>query len=102
MPSGRIRRIAIHLCAIVLPIAAEDPLLAGVSDKETTQITGGLIVGIMKMAGRFSSQARKAVQSIASEVDVSANRTACVRSEATQMIGLDARTITRVELLHQN
>jgi hypothetical protein len=56
----------------------------------------------MKMAGRFSSQARKGVQSIVSEVDVSANRAACVRPEATQMIGLDARTITRVELLHQN
>ena len=41
MPSRRIGRIAVPFCAVVLCIAAETPLLADASYKETTQITGG-------------------------------------------------------------
>jgi hypothetical protein len=54
--SKKTGRIAVPLCAIILWAAAEGPLLADASYKETTQITGGSIVGIMKMAGTFSRQ----------------------------------------------
>ena len=50
MSSRRILRIAIPVCAIVLSLAAERPLLADASYKETTQITGGSLMGMMKKA----------------------------------------------------
>lgn len=97
MPSRRIGRIAVPFCAVVLCIAAENPLLADASYKETTQITGGSIVGMMKMAGTFSSQARKANQPITSEVYVSGNRMARVGPDAIEIIDLDAGTITHID-----
>ena len=102
MPSRRIGRIAVPLCAAVLWVAAEVPLLADASYKETTQITGGSIVGMMKMAGTFSSQARKADQPITSEVYVSGNRMARVRPDGTEIIDLGARTVTQIDTVkHQ-
>ena len=97
MPSRRIGRISVPFCAVVLCIAAETPLLADASYKETTQITGGSIVGMMKMAGTFSSQARKANQPITSEVYVSGNRMARVGPDAIEIIDLDAGTITNID-----
>src|SRR3984957_14357313 len=98
MPSRRIPRIAIPFCAVVLCIAAEKPLLADASYKETTQITGGTIVGMMKMAGTCSSQARKAKQPITSAVYVSGNRMGRVGPDTTEIIDLDAGTITNIDL----
>lgn len=97
MPSRGIGRIAVYGCAVLLCIAAENPLLADASYKETTQITGGSIVGMMKMAGTFSSQARKANQPITSEVYVSGNRMARVGPDSTEIIDLDAGTITHID-----
>ncbi len=97
MTSRRSKRIAVSFCAAILCLAAEVPLLADASYKETTQITGGSIVGMMKMAGAFSSQARKADQPITSEVYVSGNRMARIRPDATEIIDLDAQTITRID-----
>jgi hypothetical protein len=102
MPSRRIGRIAVPLCAVVLWVTAERPLLADASYKETTQITGGSIVGMMKMAGAFSSQARKANQPITSEVYVSGNRMVRIRPDGTEIIDLDAGTITHIDpMKHQ-
>jgi hypothetical protein len=97
MPSGKIGRLAVALCTIVLWAAAEAPLLADATYKETTQITGGSIVGMMKMAGTFSSQARKADQPVTSEVYVSGNRMARLRPDGTEIIDLDAQTITHID-----
>jgi hypothetical protein len=97
MSSRRIGRIAVPVCAVALCIAAENPLFADASYKETTQITGGSIVGMMKMAGTFSSQARKANQPITSEVYVSGNRMARVGPDLTEIIDLDAGTITHID-----
>jgi hypothetical protein len=97
MSSRKIGRIAVPLCTVILWSAAERPLLADASYKETTQITGGSLVGMMKMAGAFSSQARKANQPITSEVYVSGNRMARIRPESTEIIDLDAQTITHID-----
>jgi hypothetical protein len=102
MRSKRTGRIAVPLCAIVLWAASQRPLLADASYKETTQITGGSLVGMMKMAGAFSSQARKADQPVTSEVYVSGNRMARVRPDGTEIIDLDAGTITHIDTVkHQ-
>jgi hypothetical protein len=97
MTSRRSKRIAVSFCAAILWSAAEVPLLADASYKETTQITGGSLVGMMKMAGAFSSQARKADQPITSEVYVSGNRMARIRPDGTEIIDLDAQTITLID-----
>jgi hypothetical protein len=52
---------------------------------------------MMKMAGTFSSQARKANQPITSEVYVSGNRMARIRPDGTEIIDLDAGTITHID-----
>ena len=102
MPSRRIGRIAVPFCAVVLCIAAENPLLADASYKETTQITGGSIVGMMKMAGAFSSQARKANQPITSAVYVSGNRMGAEWGRTqSEIIDLDAGTITHIDPVKQ-
>jgi hypothetical protein len=97
MRSKGIGEVAVALCTVVLWVSSERPLLADASYKETTQITGGSIVGLMKMAGTFSSQARKADQPITSEVYVSGNRMARVRPDGTEIIDLDAGTITQID-----
>jgi hypothetical protein len=97
MRCKRIGRIAVSVCIVVLWLAATSPLLADASYKETTQITGGSIMGMMKMAGTFSSQARKANQPITSEVYVSGNRMARINPDRTEIIDLDAGTITTID-----
>ena len=97
MPSRKTARIALPLCAIVLCAAAEHPLLADASYNETTQITGGSLTGMMKLAGTFSSQARAANQPITSSVYVSGNRMARVRPDGVEIIDLDAGTITQID-----
>lgn len=87
----------IVLCAVVLWGACEAPLRADASYKETTQITGGSVMGLMKMAGTFSSQARRADQPISSEIYVSGNRMARVGPDSTEIIDLDAGTITQID-----
>jgi hypothetical protein len=97
MRSKRTGRIAVPACTVVLWLAATSPLLADASYKETTQITGGSLMGMMKMAGAFSSQARKANQPITSEVYVSGNRMARINPDRTEIIDLDAGTITSID-----
>jgi hypothetical protein len=97
MPSRKTARIALPLCAIVLCAAVERPLLADASYNETTQITGGSLTGVMKLAGTFSSQARAANQPVTSSVYVSGNRMARVRPDGAEIIDLDAGTITQID-----
>lgn len=77
----------------VLPTA----LHADFSYKETTQITGGALVAMMKMAGTFSKQARQAGEPVVSTVTVQGNR--MVRSNAmrTEIVDLDNETITTID-----
>jgi hypothetical protein len=97
MPAKKMGRLALTLCFSTLCAAAERPLLADASYQETTQITGGSIVGLMKMAGTFSSQAHKADQPVTSSVYVSGNRMARVRPDGIDIIDLDQQTITHVD-----
>jgi len=63
----------------------------------TNTITGGSLVGIMKMAGAFSKDARKALDPIASTVSVKGNRMIHRTTDLTQIIDLDKETITTVD-----
>ena len=65
--------------------------------QETTQITGGSIVGMMKLAGTFSKQARQANEPIVSTVYVRGNRMARINKDTSEIIDLDAETVTVID-----
>ena len=69
------------------------------SYKETSQITGGSIVTMMRMAGAFSSQARKAGEPIVSTVYLKGNRLARVSPDHAEIIDLDKETVTNLDMV---
>src|ERR1700684_2630168 len=71
--------------------------LADFTYQETTQITGGSIVSLMKFAGTFSKQARQAGDPVVSTVVVKGNRMMHVNKERTEIVDLDAETITSID-----
>lgn len=72
-------------------------LLADYSYQETSQITGGSLVAMMKVAGAFSSAARKANEPMISSVYLKGNRLARVAPDHMEIIDLDKETITQVD-----
>ena len=80
-------------------VAASASLHADFTYTETTQITGGSMLGLMKMAGAFSRQARQAGDPIVSTVAIKGNRMAHINPDRTEIIDLDAETITTIDTL---
>src|SRR3954468_24636603 len=78
----------------VLALSASS-LLADFSYHESTKITGGMMAGMMKVAGVFSKAAREPMDST---VAVKGNKLAHRGSTHMSLIDLDARTITDVDL----
>ncbi len=84
-------------CAVLgLCFAITPSLLADFTYQETTKITGGAIVSMMKMAAMFSKQAKKVGEPITYTVYLKGNRMARVSSDTTQIVDLDAETITDI------
>lgn len=83
--------------AVFLVCAIPSALYADFSYTETTQITGGAIIGMMKMAGVFSRQARQAGDPIVSTVTVKGNRMVRSNSLRTEIVDLDKETITTID-----
>ena len=71
--------------------------LGDFSYDSTTTITGGVLIGVMKMAGTFSKDARKALEPIPTTTIVKGNRMITRTSDSTQIIDLDKETITHVD-----
>lgn len=86
------------LAALSLAIAAPSAY-ADFTYTETTQVTGGSMLSLMKMAGAFSRQARKAGEPIVSTVSIKGNRMARINPDHTEIIDLDAETITNIDTL---
>lgn len=86
----------IHV-VLAFALSAPAPLFADFSYDQTTQITGGSIVTMMKMAGAFSSQARKAGEPIVSSIYLKGNRMAHVSPDHIEIIDLDNETITNID-----
>ncbi|MDQ2839559.1 MAG: hypothetical protein M3Y72_00650 [Acidobacteriota bacterium] len=70
---------------------------ADVSYQETTQITGGSMVGLLKMAGTFSSQARQAAAPTTTNVAIHGNRMVRSNPHTTEIIDLDQRNMTFID-----
>src|SRR5450432_348594 len=65
--------------------------------QETTQITGGSSLAMMKMAARFSKTARQAGEPLVTEVLVKGNRMARIDKDTTVITDLDAETLTTID-----
>ena len=92
----RMRNTIALYCVLAAAGAAH---AADFSYQQTTQITGGSMLQMMKMAGAFSAQARKAGEPIVSTVYLSGNREARVSQDAIEIIDLDKEAVTHVDLL---
>lgn len=83
------------LFAVVLPAS----LYAGdYTYQQTTQITGGSLLHMMKTVGVFSSQARHIGDPIVSTIYLKDNRLANVSPENIEIIDLDKETVTQIDV----
>lgn len=83
---------------VALVLATSPVSFADYTYQETTQITGGSILHMMKMMGHFSSEARKAGEPVTSTVYLKGNRMATVNADTIEIIDLDKETITHVDV----
>ena len=84
---------------LALALAVPSSLFADYSYQQTTQITGGSILSMLKMVSAFSSQARKAGDPVVSTVYLKDNRMANVSHDSIQIIDLDKETVTHIDTL---
>lgn len=89
----KIRNSTLFALCLAVPATA----FADFGYQETTKITGGSIVGLAKMAGMFSKQARSIGDPITSTVLVKGNRMAHINPDHTQIVDLDRETITEID-----
>jgi len=81
-------------CVLAMPTV----LFADFSYQQTTQITGGSMLSMIKMAGALSAQARKAGEPIVSTVYLKGNRLANVSPDTIEIIDLDKEAITHIDV----
>jgi hypothetical protein len=93
---SRFRNTIALYCILATAIAAH---ASDFSYQQTTQVTGGSMLQMIKMAGAFSSQARKAGDPIVSTVYLQGNRKASVSQDAIEIIDLDKEAVTHVDPL---
>jgi hypothetical protein len=93
----KIRTIATSSAAALCVLSISLPLRADFTYTETTQITGGSLLGMMKMAGSFSRQAKQAGEPTTSTVMIKGNRMTRISPDHTEIIDLDKETVTQID-----
>jgi hypothetical protein len=83
--------------ALCLLGALPSALYADFSYTETTQITGGAVLSMMKAVSVFSKQARQIGEPMVSTVSIRGNRMVRTNSVRTEIVDLDAETITTID-----
>jgi hypothetical protein len=89
----------LKLTLAALCLSVPSAVFADYTYQETTQVTGGSLLSMMKMAGAFSSQAKKAGDPVVSTVYIKGNRMAKVTPDSIEIIDLDKETITHIDPL---
>src|SRR5206468_10137459 len=84
-----VKKLRLFCILVSLPAG----LLADFSYEQSAKMTGGAMMGAMKIVGAFSKQAR---EPIATTVSVKGNRMVHGSKEHAQIIDLDSETITDV------
>ncbi len=91
-----LKDLALSAALLALPTA----LYAGdYTYQQTTQVTGGSLLKMMKSVGVFSSRARHMGDPIVSTIYLKDNRLANVSADEIQIIDLDNETITHIDLI---
>ncbi|MGI8959221.1 MAG: hypothetical protein ACR2IV_05585 [Bryobacteraceae bacterium] len=80
----------------ILVCCATPYLYADFSYEQTTKITGGAMVGMMKFAGAFSKDARKAMDATKSTTAIKGNRMVHRTADSASIIDIDKETITQI------
>jgi hypothetical protein len=88
-----IQKLTLLSCILAVPAA----VFADFSYQETTQLTGGSMLSMIRMAGALSAQARKAGEPIVSSVYLKGNRLARVSPDHIEITDLDQETITNID-----
>ena len=86
---------------VLLPLALALPATLCAGDytyQQTTQLTGGSLLHMMKTVGVFSSQARHVGDPVVSTIYLKDNRLANVSPDNIQIIDLDKETITQIDV----
>jgi hypothetical protein len=91
------RYFAAGLLVMVAGIMTTSFAYADFTYTETTQITGGSIMQLMKVAGTFSKTARQAGEPIVSTVIIKGNRMTRTGQQRTEIIDLDKETVTSID-----
>ncbi len=92
MKTPRVVAAMVATCLTFPPLS-----LAEFQYTETTQITGGSVVGIMKLAGTFSKQAREANAPVVTTVVIKGNRMARLSNSYGEIVDLDKETVTHID-----
>ncbi len=88
------KRVALLLALILSPALHA----ADYTYQQTTQMTGGSLMKMMKSVGFISSQARHMGDPIVSTIYLKDNRLANVSPESIEIIDLDKETITQIDV----
>jgi len=86
----------VYIRTAILMAAPLVLLKADFSYDQTSKVTGGAMVSMMRVAGAFSKDAKKANEPTTSNIAVKGNRMVNRTAGTAQIIDLDAQTITRV------
>jgi hypothetical protein len=85
--------------ALLLALSVPSSLYAAdYTYQQTTQLTGGSLLHMMKSVGFISSQARHMGDPVVSTIYLKDNRLANVSAESIEIIDLDKETITHVDV----
>lgn len=82
---------------LVASLALPPCIFADFHYTETTKITGGSMLSLMKFAGTFSKQARQIGDPVTYSVYVKGNRMAHIRPDNSEIVDLDKETITHID-----
>ncbi len=80
----------------ILACLAAPCMRADFSYDQSTKITGGALVGMMKFAGAFSKDAKKAMDPVKSTTAIQGNRMVHRTPDSASIIDLDKETITTI------
>jgi hypothetical protein len=87
-------RIAIFVSTVLV---ATGVAYADFQYQETTKITGGSLLSMMRMMGRFSGQAKQSLDPITQSVYLKGNRMAHIGKDSSEIIDVDKETFTRID-----
>jgi hypothetical protein len=86
-----------HGLALGLCLAVQSSAFADFQYSETTKVTGGSLVDMAKFASAFNKGSKPITDPTTSSIYVKGNKMARVHPDSTEVIDLDAETITRID-----